>query len=330
MTPGFDNHSRSEFPALAVPMLESLVAVARSALRADVTTLAYRGEEGERLLVATGDGVREARGSISLGLVTPGVTNLTGGVGILQAVEAASIFGFQPTTYLGAPFNTSTGEGSGGIAAWSRKARRWASSDASLLREIATLGIRQSALARAAITFRDPLTSLPNRALFMDRVEHALERTRRRSRAGFTVVVIELVGWAGDDDTLSARCRNSILTCTSRRLETCLRGMDTVSHLGGDEFAILLEDVISEEIAGNLAERLIGALAAPLRLEGQDIAVRARIGLTLVDNRYSTGEEVLQDARVALRRSHRGSGSAYRIFNESMHEGRDEQFHAGV
>jgi hypothetical protein len=125
-------------PGLTFAEVEPLLRQVRSALKADAVTVAVRSHGDERLLVCTSDGrVREAHGSISLGLVSRGPTKLAGGAGLLQAVECCSLFGFAPNGYLGAPFGKRARGVTGGIAAWSRRPRRWAVADGSLLRKLA-------------------------------------------------------------------------------------------------------------------------------------------------------------------------------------------------
>jgi hypothetical protein len=118
----------------------ALLRQARSALAADAVTLAVRQNGLERVLVCTSDGgVREASGSLTLGLVSRGPTRLSGGVGILQAAECCAVLGFTPTGYLGARFEERQSNLSGGIAAWSRGRRRWAAADGRRLRRLAAM-----------------------------------------------------------------------------------------------------------------------------------------------------------------------------------------------
>lgn len=118
--------------------LGALVDEVRETLDVDAITIAVRVNGSERLLVSTGDGgVRETTGSISLGRVSAGPTRLASGPGILQAFECASLVGFVPTVYFGAPFYKRQRKLTGGIAAWSREPRRWSAIDGSMLRRLA-------------------------------------------------------------------------------------------------------------------------------------------------------------------------------------------------
>ena len=120
------------------PVVESMVREVCGRLNADAITIAFREDGGERLLVCTRDGdVRAAAGSISLGLISRGPTRLKGGAGLLQAVECRALLGFVPCSYLGAPFKERNVHVRGGVAAWSRRPRRWGASEGTLVRKLA-------------------------------------------------------------------------------------------------------------------------------------------------------------------------------------------------
>src|SRR5690606_16491656 len=108
-------------------------------LNADAITIAFREGDGERLLVCNRDGdVRMAAGSVSLGLISRGPTRLTGGTGLLQAMECCALFGFVPCSYLGVPFRETGQNVRGGVAVWSRRRRRWGVSEGTLVRKLAS------------------------------------------------------------------------------------------------------------------------------------------------------------------------------------------------
>jgi diguanylate cyclase (GGDEF)-like protein/PAS domain S-box-containing protein len=171
-------------------------------------------------------------------------------------------------------------------------------------------------LRRAAL--HDPLTKLPNRTLFVDRLEHALTRVRRWPSYGFAVVFLDLDRFKAINDTLGHHRGDELLIATARRLESSLRSVDTVARIGGDEFAILLDEVPTAHVARKLVERIITALAPPLRLEGHEVYVRASVGVTMGTARYATPAEVLHDADAAMYLSRRQPSGSYQIFDESM------------
>ncbi|HEV7527228.1 MAG TPA: GGDEF domain-containing protein, partial [Acidimicrobiia bacterium] len=126
--------------------------------------------------------------------------------------------------------------------------------------------------------FRDSLTHLPNRALFQDRVGHALTRSGRHPGA-LAVLFIDLDGFKGVNDSLGHAAGDALLCTVSERLKACVRPADTVARLGGDEFAVLLEDLTSEADATRIADRLLHAVAVPFNVAGRDITVTASVGI---------------------------------------------------
>lgn len=128
----------AQIAALRLASADAILRESLESLNADAVTIAIRTSGDERLLVCTRDGdVREAHGSVSLGLVGRGPNRLTGGVGLLQAVEGRSLFGFTPTCYLGAPFARTRHGATGGMAAWSQRPRAWTMPDGTFLRRLA-------------------------------------------------------------------------------------------------------------------------------------------------------------------------------------------------
>ncbi len=124
--------------ALRLASADAILRESLETLDVDAVTIAIRTGGEERLLVCTRNGdVREAHGSVSLGLILSGPNRLTGGVGLLQAVEGRSLFGFTPNCYLGAPFARTRHGATGGMAAWSQRPRSWTTPDGTFLRRLA-------------------------------------------------------------------------------------------------------------------------------------------------------------------------------------------------
>jgi diguanylate cyclase (GGDEF)-like protein/PAS domain S-box-containing protein len=169
--------------------------------------------------------------------------------------------------------------------------------------------------------FHDPVTSLANRALFSDRVEHALMRAQR----GFpdiAVMFIDLDDFKTVNDSLGHEAGDRVLQEVARRLLIAVRPTDTVARFGGDEFAVLLEGVTDSPEAADAAARILQALEIPTEIEGKQVFPRASIGICLVDRSAGAPDaaELLRNADVAMYMAKRDSKGSYRVFEPMMHE----------
>jgi diguanylate cyclase (GGDEF)-like protein len=167
--------------------------------------------------------------------------------------------------------------------------------------------------------FHDPLTGLPNRALFRDRLEQALNRADRRMRS-VAVLFLDIDNFKLVNDSLGHEQGDALLLTVAERLQSCLRAGDTAARLGGDEFTLLLEDVSDAEDARAVADRVAAALRAPLVLEGQEVFPTASIGIALSTPRRSRPDSILRDADVAMYHAKADGKDRSAVFDETMHE----------
>ncbi len=165
--------------------------------------------------------------------------------------------------------------------------------------------------------FHDPLTGLPNRILFMERLEHALMRRKRGNN--FAVLFLDLNRFKVVNDSLGHSAGDELLKIVGGRLQSCLRPGDSVSRFGGDEFALLLEDVESINTATSVAERIREVLSLPAELQGQEVYTGVSIGIALSSAEYQTPEEILRDADMAMYRAKSSGLSTYEVFDQAMH-----------
>ena len=175
----------------------------------------------------------------------------------------------------------------------------------------------QARLLQAA--FYDPLTGLPNRALFKDRLEVAFARAKGREAARFAVLFLDLDRFKVVNDSLGHRAGDELLVQIARRLESCRRAGDTVARLGGDEFTLLVEGVASDEEAISVAERVHRSLAPPYLIEGHEVFAGASIGIALGGPTTERVEHLLRDADTAMYRA-KVRGCRHAVFDSSMHE----------
>ena len=163
--------------------------------------------------------------------------------------------------------------------------------------------------------FHDPLTGLANRALFYDRVTHALELGQREGRA-VTVLFLDLDGFKEINDTLGHAEGDHLLRMVANRMRACARATDTVARLGGDEFAVLVEDTAVARSTERLIDRLREQLAFPFTLAGYEVRISASVG-----SASSIGgevDEVLRHADVAMYAAKRAEKGSHRAFERGM------------
>jgi diguanylate cyclase (GGDEF)-like protein/PAS domain S-box-containing protein len=151
--------------------------------------------------------------------------------------------------------------------------------------------------------FHDALTGLPNRALFMDRLGRAVERRKRHHERSLAVLFLDLDGFKVINDSLGHAVGDQLLVGTARRLQTILRSGDTVARLGGDEFGVLLDDLRDAAEASRVSERIQRELAQTFVLSGQEVFVRASIGIALNTTGDERPEDLLRDADTAMYRA---------------------------
>ena len=163
--------------------------------------------------------------------------------------------------------------------------------------------------------YHDPLTRLPNRTLFRDRLQLALD-----SGTTPAVLFLDLDDFKAVNDTMGHAVGDELLNHVAERLMDCLRPDDLAARLGGDEFAVLVEDAASVDDAARVAERVIDMLARPFRLHGKELSVHGSVGVAAASGTNDTADTLLRDGDVAMYMA-KGRGKArYEIFDPAMRE----------
>ncbi len=165
----------------------------------------------------------------------------------------------------------------------------------------------------------DALTGLPNRALFLDRVQQAIQMMERIPDYGFAVVIVDLDRFKIVNESLGHTVGDRMILETARRVHSVLRRVDTTARLGGDEFAILINGARRPEDAVYVAERIISRMADPFEMEGVEIFASATVGITMSEASYKDPQQMLRDADTALYRAKQSGGARYEIFRREMH-----------
>jgi diguanylate cyclase (GGDEF)-like protein len=189
-----------------------------------------------------------------------------------------------------------------------------------------SLALESAALADQALAhqaFHDAVTGLPNRALFSDRAEVALAFGAHEG-TDTAVILLDLDDFKTINDSLGHAAGDQVLQEIAGRLLEVVRPTDTLARFGGDEFAILIENVGDPVAAIDLAERVVHALAAPITVAGQDLLVRASIGIALsgaaAEETSSGADELIRNADAAMHSCTRDGKGGYRVFETAMHE----------
>jgi diguanylate cyclase (GGDEF)-like protein len=195
---------------------------------------------------------------------------------------------------------------------------------------VAQARIRTQLTARRA----DPLTGLPNRLLFMERLNEQIARSNADATFEFAVFFLDVDRFKIINDSLGHAAGDELLTGISRRLERSLRNTDmvarshgdcTLARLGGDEFTMLLPGVRSPVDAHAIAERLLASVTTPFTLGGREVVVTLSLGIVMADGRYQRAEEMVRDADTAMYCAKDRGRARYEIFDTSMRAAVEER-----
>jgi PAS domain S-box-containing protein len=189
------------------------------------------------------------------------------------------------------------------------------------------------------LSFHDGLTNLPNRALFLDRLQRAITQARRHSDFRFAVLFIDIDEFKVFNDSLGHVAGDALLIQIAQRLTICLRGADTVSRPrlgdtvrpllgestlarpGADEFIVLIEELHDPSDTIRVAERIQQKLAVPFDLNGQEIVLTVSIGVAFSGNAGAEAQDVLGDAEIAMYRAKSAGKGRCEVFDHAMHAG---------
>ena len=166
--------------------------------------------------------------------------------------------------------------------------------------------------------FHDSLTSLANRALFKDRVDHALQRTKRQTPS-VAVLFLDLDGFKEVNDSLGHAAGDRLLIQVAERLHSCVRPSDTVARFGGDEFAVLIEDASDDIDVIQVAERVLEGLREPFVVNGRELHVRGSMGIARMESDVDGADQLLRNADLAMYRAKAAGRGGYERYDPEMH-----------
>ncbi|HJV54078.1 MAG TPA: EAL domain-containing protein [Noviherbaspirillum sp.] len=167
------------------------------------------------------------------------------------------------------------------------------------------------------LAFHDPLTGLPNRRLFNDRLQQAIVALQRRGNA-FALMLLDLDRFKTVNDTLGHDIGDALLKAVAARLSACVRQGDTLARMGGDEFALLSFDVGQPEDTAHIAGKLVDAFREPFHLYGHELYMTASVGVTLYPADATDGDALIRNADIALYRAKDCGRNNFQFFTEDM------------
>jgi diguanylate cyclase (GGDEF)-like protein/PAS domain S-box-containing protein len=168
--------------------------------------------------------------------------------------------------------------------------------------------------------FHDTLTNLPNRALFFDRLRHAIARASRRANYHYAVLFLDLDRFKLINDSLGHNIGDQLLIMVAERLSSFLRAVDTIARLGGDEFVILVDEIGSIGEAVYIANRIQSELKQPFIINEHEVYTTASIGIVYNSDEVQTPEDILRDADTAMYRAKRMGKDRYELFDIEMRQ----------
>jgi diguanylate cyclase (GGDEF)-like protein len=166
----------------------------------------------------------------------------------------------------------------------------------------------------------DSLTGLPNRAVFLDLLNHAIACNKRKPDLSFAILFLDLDRFKVVNDSLGHHAGDTLLKLIACELSAIVRGKDTVARLGGDEFVILIEDLDSDKEAFDVAQRITEFLKEPFVINNQLVFTGTSIGILFSDIRYDNADTMLRDADTAMYHAKDSGKGRYEVFDASMHQ----------
>jgi diguanylate cyclase (GGDEF)-like protein len=210
----------------------------------------------------------------------------------------------------------------GVLAAHHKDLRGFSSDDVNFLQSVANvlaaaIERRRSEAETRHQALHDPLTGLPNRTLFKDRLQHALARNRR-SGGTLAVLFLDIDNFKVVNDSLGHEAGDGLLCALAPRLAECVRSGDTVARFGGDEFVLLCEDISDEQEALEIAERVKQCFARPVPIAGGEHFVTASIGVAMPTAGHDSPDSLLRDADAAMYQAKQRGRARFELFDSAM------------
>ena len=171
----------------------------------------------------------------------------------------------------------------------------------------------------ARLAHYDPLTDIPNRILFRDRLEHAI-RLAERDNTFFTLMFIDLNGFKQVNDNFGHDAGDVVIRICAERLSNCMRRSDSVARMGGDEFTLLLQNIENNTDVAHIAQKVIDSISVPSQIGGYEVVVGCSIGIAMYPQAGRDADTLLKNADLAMYKAKQEDGSSYCFFTDAMNQ----------
>lgn len=171
----------------------------------------------------------------------------------------------------------------------------------------------------ARLAHYDPLTDIPNRILFRDRLEHAI-RLAERDNTFFTLMFVDLNGFKQVNDNFGHDAGDAVIRICAERLSNCMRRSDSVARMGGDEFTLLLQNTENNTDVAHIAQKVIDSLSVPSQIGGYEVVVGCSIGIAMYPQAGRDADTLLKNADLAMYKAKQEDGSSYCFFTDAMNQ----------
>lgn len=338
--PPVDSQQPLTLDGVVAAALERVAQVAASSLGVEAAAVALLGED--RRCFAGGDAIpgwltRDPGALFRSGLAAC-VLAARGAVAIPDAsaaesremAEDAEALGIR--AFIGIHLQSADGESAALFCAVDGAPRPWSVAEVNLFTAVAASALTELELQRRTVeaarierqhrhdALHDHLTGLPNRACFLERLQHITERAKRNTESRFAVVFLDLDNFKAVNDSYGHLTGDKLLVEVALRLTCAVRGGDTLARLGGDEFALLVEDVHEATDVARVAGRLQNALSEPIALDEVEVFTSASIGIAVETGAGETPQHLLRSADLALYRAKARGRARFQLFDPVMHE----------
>ncbi|WP_319759337.1 EAL domain-containing protein [Maridesulfovibrio sp.] len=169
-------------------------------------------------------------------------------------------------------------------------------------------------------SLHDSLTGLPNRTFFLDRLDATLDISRNIPERSFAVLMLDIDMFKRINDSLGHQAGDELLIEVGKRLKKCLRPVDTVARMGGDEFAVLIDDFSTPQEVIQIIRNIRNEIRKPVDISSQEVVISSSIGIVFKTASYEHPEHILRDADISMYKAKEQGVNKFKVFNKSMYE----------